>query len=382
MDKKEKPLSKRTKAELLEIVNIILQNSLSSLEGKTESEIIENVVILLQDSLSSLDKTKLEFLEKKLSQLEKKIYSHHKTLQEIKTTKQELEDLYENHKEHFDNKKPWFEGETITNDEGEEEKIKGIKNELEVPYKNYKERLDNYKERLDDIDRKIERAGASVEFIKSFEDKAKEHKDNNISFFRYFIWTILAAIVVIFIVGLITSGNIFSVINLYLLYPLILSVSGFTIWLLLFFSNRSGESKKLEEIYKHKEVMARAFIGYRKILEETPLDPQGDRNLLDGLMHNLLESLKQNPSNFIKSKSDYPPRYVLRFRTREEMIKEINKMIKGILGNEEYREFLLGLTSNLSESSKQTSEETKDSSDKKRKNSSKKKTKGSSGSKK
>ncbi len=278
-DKKGKPLSKRTKAEIL------------------------------------------EFLKNELSQLEKNLSSHHESLKEIETTKQELRDLYKNHGK-----------------------------------------------RLSEIDRRIEEGGSIVELIKTFEDKVKEYKGDGRSIFRFFIGSIVVVISMAIACAFIVLADPFCSdpfcfkttdgdlpLSFYLLS---ITIFGFAAWLLLFLSKEKGESKKLEEIYKHKEVMARAFIGYRKILTEIPVD-QEDRNSLDDFRRSLLDAIKQNPSDSIKSRSDHPASYVLPFKTIDKIIY---KIIKELPVNKEYRDFLLDLMRSLSEVIKQTSKKRKGSS--------------------
>lgn len=81
------------------------------------------------------------------------------------------------------------------------------------------------------------------------------------------------------------------------------------VWLAMFIGNRRAENKKLEESYKHKEIMARTFVGYRESISE--IDDK-DNTLILKHMENLLDALKVNSSDFLNSKWDnHPIREVL-----------------------------------------------------------------------
>lgn len=78
----------------------------------------------------------------------------------------------------------------------------------------------------------------------------------------------------------------------------------FGVWLAIFFGNRRAENKKLEELYKHKEVMARAFVGYKNTLEKLGDE---DEILLKQHMGNLLKAMNENSATFLDSKGDKHP---------------------------------------------------------------------------
>ena len=278
---------------------------------------------------------------------------------------------------------------------------------------------------------------AEAELIKIFEDKVKEYKRSSRWFSGFFIFIILVTILLAILLAIFwldprlqdilrltavltettpskPNGGGGSALSFYF-YPLILTISlaigGSTTWFLLFLSNRRGESKKLEEMYKHKEVMMRVFIGYREMLEKTPdgekkdrnqqqedknqqqqdrnqqqedknqqqedknqqqqdgnqqqedRNQQEDNNLLDGLIRNLLDALKQNPSDSIKSRADHPARYVLPFKTIKKFLVD-----KGDWDSlyDLIRNILVEAFKQAAKEIKASSEETKDSSDSKK----------------
>lgn len=82
----------------------------------------------------------------------------------------------------------------------------------------------------------------------------------------------------------------------------------FSVWLAIFFGNRRAESKKLEELYKHKEVVARSFVGYKKTLEEIGDE---DKTLLREHMKNLLGAVSENSATFLNPEGDRHPFFEL-----------------------------------------------------------------------
>jgi len=68
-------------------------------------------------------------------------------------------------------------------------------------------------------------------------------------------------------------------------------------WLAIFSTQRRNESKRLQEEYKHKETLARSFLGYKKQIDEIQSDSsQDDIDLAKKLMENLVEMTNENPN--------------------------------------------------------------------------------------
>lgn len=80
----------------------------------------------------------------------------------------------------------------------------------------------------------------------------------------------------------------------------------FAVWLVIFIGNRRAESKKLEEAYKHKEVMSRSYVGYKENIEELE-ENETNKILLKTHMQNLLNSIKEDSGKFLSEKGDKHP---------------------------------------------------------------------------
>lgn len=79
----------------------------------------------------------------------------------------------------------------------------------------------------------------------------------------------------------------------------------FAVWFLVFIGNRRAENKKLEEAYKHKEVMARSYVGYKEHILEIEEDDD-DKILLKAHMDNLLNAINENSSRFLSDDEKHP----------------------------------------------------------------------------
>jgi len=133
--------------------------------------------------------------------------------------------------------------------------------------------------RLDKIETQPKGETAADKLIKIFEDRVKEYKDSAVLLFAGFIIVMITVILLLILFwwkgdsiwGRFdpTIQNSLNDIIASILYIGSLTISGFGTWLLLFLSNRRAESKKLEEIYKHKEIMARIFCRISESPKET-----------------------------------------------------------------------------------------------------------------
>lgn len=153
------------------------------------------------------------------------------------------------------------------------------------------------------IETELLSGATTVNLASVFKEKVDGYKDSTK------LWSILFIVVVsIFVIyyGIATiinpsAKNVNEVfLNLAFRSPFI----AFGVWLAIFFGNRRAESKKLEESYTHKEVMARSYTGYKKSIEE--LDDE-DSELLKIHMNNLLQAINQDSGIFLDSKGENYP---------------------------------------------------------------------------
>ena len=180
-----------------------------------------------------------------------------------------------------------------------EEAKKNSKNFL-----NYTKNIQNRSEELlNQIETELKAGATSANLSKSFADKVNEYKKNS----RF--WSVCFIVWMIIIVGyygfvtfysdqIQTTQDVWR--HLAFRSPFLV----FGVWLAIFFGNRRAESKKLEESYKHKEVMARSFVGYKQTLESLGDE---DKILLKQHMANLLKAMDENSASFLNSEGDKHP---------------------------------------------------------------------------
>lgn len=91
-------------------------------------------------------------------------------------------------------------------------------------------------------------------------------------------------------------------------YTLIrLPFAGLFVWLGMFFGSRRAENKKLAEAYRHKEVMARAYFGYRKSVEKISQEVKVEKDLSQAHMQYLLKAISKDSSDFLKLVAEKHP---------------------------------------------------------------------------
>lgn len=184
--------------------------------------------------------------------------------------------------------------------EAEDKKAK----EMEIFYQKQEEK---YKALYKQIEEELKAGATSVNLSKSFADKVGEYKKDTQ------MWSLLF---VVLVTGLVAFYGIttfyFDEIktvqdvwkNLAFRAPFLI----FAVWLAMFLGNRRAESKKLEELYKHKEVLARSFVGYKQTLDALNED---DESLLKKHMDNLLGAINENSASFLNSEGDKHPIFEL-----------------------------------------------------------------------
>ena len=92
-------------------------------------------------------------------------------------------------------------------------------------------------------------------------------------------------------------------------------------WLAIFATNRRNENKRLQEEYKHKETLAKAYSGYKEQIEK--LEDSKAQELAEKLMDKLVEMTNENPNRALdKVKKEKMPTF--------EMIEKLSDLISKV----------------------------------------------------
>ncbi|MBD5167663.1 MAG: hypothetical protein HDT11_02055 [Helicobacter sp.] len=92
-------------------------------------------------------------------------------------------------------------------------------------------------------------------------------------------------------------------------------------WLAIFATNRRNENKRLQEEYKHKETLAKAYSGYKEQIEK--LEDSKAQELAEKLMDKLVEMTNENPNRALdKVKKEKMPTF--------EMIEKMSDLISKV----------------------------------------------------
>ena len=169
--------------------------------------------------------------------------------------------------------------------------------------KEFKEHQEFYAELYQKIEAELLSGATTVSLAKNFNDKVKEYKENRkiweIS--TVVLFSVVGAMLLAFSVAIpIPSNSEGIILYSFRTFPL-LGVFG---WLAVYMGNRRAENRKLEEAYKHKEVMARSFAGYKEFIKELDAD---DKSLLTKHMNNLLVAIEKDSSGFLSAKGERHP---------------------------------------------------------------------------
>ena len=181
-----------------------------------------------------------------------------------------------------------------------EEGVSGYIDEIKESLAKYKEKYD---ELYHEIETKLGPSATTLSLAINFNDKAEEYKKSRKIWEGWLIVLFIFAIIGFFAAPLnmdIPSDSKELIFYISRTFPLF----GIFIWLAVFVGNRRAENRKLEEAYKHKEVMARSFEGYRRSIED--LDDE-DKKLLIQLMRDLLDAMKKDSSDFLSTKGEGHP---------------------------------------------------------------------------
>ena len=286
----EKQMSDMTKSELLTIFEQC-NNQINMIDKKCDEiiQIRKNLDdgSLLEKIRSAHDESIQKFND--IEQYHKEALSGSEEFESMKT---ELEETVAQFKEA---KKEMLGSHEEGTDSGY---IDEIKNSL----KEYKKK---YNELYQQIETELLSGATTVSLSKNFNDKVEEYKKSRKRWESWLTGVFIFAVVGLFVfsfymdIPLNTEELIFYIFRTF-------SVIGIFVWLVVFMGNRRAENRKLEESYKHKEMMARSFSGYRKSIERL-IDERDDRALLSQLMSDLLEAIKQDSSIFLSSKGERHP---------------------------------------------------------------------------
>jgi hypothetical protein len=227
----------------------------------------------------------------------------------IKTQLEDLVDIFEKDKKKIEEFKDEILGYEKNNESGETEKIKGLFDKINDFHEKQQEK---YNFLYNQIETELKSGATSVSLAKVFVEKVDEYKNNCDKYEKIFSGAV-SILVFLFLMDNIFTGNITTINDMYLHLLQRLPFIVFAVWIVMYFGNRRAENKKLEESYKHKEVTARSFTGYKNAIEELDED---DKELLKKHMNNLLKVIAKDSSNFLNSEGEKHPLLEL-FTSRE-----------------------------------------------------------------
>jgi methyl-accepting chemotaxis protein len=201
---------------------------------------------------------------------------------------------------------------------GETQKIIGLCDEIDNFYKKQQEK---YQALYKQIEEDLKAGATSVNLSKSFADKVTEYRRSSRFWSLCFVPLLFSLIIYYGVITLSTNG-ISTADDVWRHLAFRAPFLVFAVWLAIFFGNRRAESKKLEELYKHKEVMARSFVGYKQAIEELN---DKDIHLLKQHMENLLKAIGENSASFLNSEGDKHPIFEILssfFRSKKNVMTE------------------------------------------------------------
>lgn len=176
---------------------------------------------------------------------------------------------------------------------GLEQEIDEIYNQLDEYDKQQKDKIKVWSDEIENLLK-----GATNASLASSYEKSKESYTNAI-----YGWNIAFILSMLSIVGIAVWGFVevadklsepLAILGAILVrLPFYIPLA----WLAIFSTQRRNESKRLQEEYKHKETLARSFLGYKQQIDEIQSDSsQDDMNLAKKLMENLVEMTNENPN--------------------------------------------------------------------------------------
>lgn len=300
----------KTFEELESIKKQLIEDIFPSIK-QTKSELDQYQSDLLVDGENESIKTKILNLENKIVSLKEnaelkvsEILDYHAEIfdgtEDEDPIKDKIESFLSDSEELFtdtDSKKKDLDVfyEKVFGKKDEEGEIKGG---LEKEIIKYETR---YKTLFDKIESLLPGA-TTAGLAKVFSDKVTEYK-KEVSVWKWISFGLLV-ILTLYYICIPLKANTLDETFMGLLNRLPFII--FAVWLVVFAGNRRAESKKLEESYKHKEVMARSFVGYKEQIEELE-ESETDKVLLKSHMENLLMAINHNSGDFLDKTGDKSP---------------------------------------------------------------------------
>lgn len=221
----------------------------------------------------------------------------------IKLHLENLLEFFEKRNDELNSVKTDMLGGVREDEEGNEQKILGYINEIKEKIRGHE---DKYKEIYERIENELLSGATTVGLAKHFNAKMKEYATARKKLER--------VLVGLFALGFVGLGFL----AVFVSYPTdwhgwgvsllrYAPIFSLFVWLVVLVGNRRAENHKLEESYKHKEVMAQSFTGYKKSIEDIESLNEEDAVLLKKLMHDLLDAIKKDSSAFLSAKGEGPP---------------------------------------------------------------------------
>jgi hypothetical protein len=286
------PSIKNTRKELEDYHNELLI-------GNAESPSIKAKISGLEGKLTEL-KNQTSDRVAQILEMHRNVFGDGETEDSIKSKleafledAQQLFEETEGKKEEFDS----FYAKVFGEENSDGEITGGLKSELE----SYTAKYDNLFQRIESLLPGATSAGLA----KVFEDKVNEYADEARKWTKWFL-VVVSIISIYYAIYLwlkpVSDSFTGSFLNLFHKTPFLV----FAVWMLVFIGNRRAESKKLEESYKHKEVMARAYVGYKEHVEELEGEST-EKTLLKKHMDNLLNAINEDSGKFLSHEGDKHP---------------------------------------------------------------------------
>lgn len=217
---------------------------------------------------------------------------------------------------------------TISQNLEEFEKKFQENNEFLKGLEQQREKISNWEKEIENLLKEATNASLASSYEGTRKSYDKEIKIWHITFFACIIIMFLLSVLSIFDVSITTQqidwklnidvNNYLSILNSFLIrLPFYIPLA----WLAIFATNRRNENKRLQEEYKHKETLAKAYSGYKEQIEK--LEDSKAQELAEKLMDKLVEMTNENPNRALdKVKKEKMPTF--------EMIEKLSDLISKV----------------------------------------------------